>query len=101
MLREKNIISRKSSKFGKIGPKTAELVALERLENPHKDENVVNTNAFIFDQIFFIIAGNSDNHKSMDEFEIRPNPTTDYGVTATEHLKNQCKMLSVLQHLQF
>ena len=28
------IISRKSSKFGQIGPRTVELAALERLENP-------------------------------------------------------------------
>ena len=28
-----------------------------------------------------IIAGNEDMHKSLDEFEIRPDPTTDYGVS--------------------
>ena len=27
--------------------------------------------------------------KSLDEFELRPDPTTDYGVTALERLKNQ------------
>ena len=31
-----SIISRTSSKFGQIGPRTAELAALERLENAHK-----------------------------------------------------------------
>ena len=30
-----------------------------------------------FDWIFFIIAGNKDNHKISDKFEIRPDPTTD------------------------
>ena len=30
------ITSRTSSKFGQIGPRTAELAALERLENPHR-----------------------------------------------------------------
>ena len=30
------ITSRKSSKFGQIGPRTAELAALERQENPHR-----------------------------------------------------------------
>ena len=28
--------SRTSSKFGQVGPRTAELAALERLENPHR-----------------------------------------------------------------
>ena len=31
-----SIASRTSSKFGQIGLKTAELAALERLENPHR-----------------------------------------------------------------
>ena len=30
------ITSRTRSKFGQIGPRTAELAALERLENPHR-----------------------------------------------------------------
>ena len=35
----------------------------------------------VFDRILFILAGNDDIHKSLDEFEIRPDPTTDYGVS--------------------
>ena len=31
-----SITSRTASKFGQIGPKTAELAALERPENPHR-----------------------------------------------------------------
>ena len=31
-----SITSQTSSKFGQIGPRTAELAALERLENPHR-----------------------------------------------------------------
>ena len=31
-----SITSRMSSKFGQIGPRTAELAALERLENSHR-----------------------------------------------------------------
>ena len=31
-----SITSRKSLKLGQIGPRTAELAALERLENPHR-----------------------------------------------------------------
>ena len=34
-----------------------------------------------FDQILFILAGNNDMHESLDEFEIRLDSTTDYGVS--------------------
>ena len=34
----------------------------------------------IFDRIHFILAGNDDIHKSLNEFEIRQDPTMDYGV---------------------
>ena len=34
-----------------------------------------------FDQILFILAGNDDMHESLDEFEIWPDLTTDYGVS--------------------
>ena len=33
----------------------------------------------IFDLIHFILAGNDDIHKSLNEFEIRRDPTIDYG----------------------
>ena len=33
-----------------------------------------------FDEIHFILAGNDDIHKSLNEFEIRRDPTMDYGV---------------------
>ena len=35
----------------------------------------------VFDRILFILAGNDDIYKSLDAFEIRPDPTTDYGVS--------------------
>ena len=35
----------------------------------------------VFDWILFILAGNDDMHESLDEFEIRPDSTTDYGVS--------------------
>ena len=35
----------------------------------------------VFDRILFILAGNKDIHKSLDEFEFRPDPTTDYRVS--------------------
>ena len=41
-------------------------------------QNCGHSSAFIFDWIFFILAGKEDNHKSSDEFEIRPDPTTDF-----------------------
>ena len=31
--------------------------------------------------ILFIVAGNDDMHESSEEFEIRPDPTTDCGVS--------------------
>ena len=34
----------------------------------------------LFDRIHFILAGNDDIHKSFNEFEIRRDPTMDYGV---------------------
>ena len=34
-----------------------------------------------FDRIIFILAGNDDIHKSLDEFEIRPDSTPDHRVT--------------------
>ena len=36
---------------------------------------------FFFDRILFILAGNDDMHESLDEFEIWPDSTTDYGVS--------------------
>ena len=35
----------------------------------------------VFDRILFILAGNDDIHKSLHEFEIRPDPTMDNRVT--------------------
>ena len=34
-----------------------------------------------FDPILFILAGDEDKHKISDEFELRPDRTTDYGVS--------------------
>ena len=35
----------------------------------------------VFDWILFILIGNDDMHESLDEFEIWPDSTTDYGVS--------------------
>ena len=37
--------------------------------------------AFIFDRIFFVLAGNENNHKSVNELGIRPDPPLDCGVS--------------------
>ena len=62
-----------SLNFGGISPLTAEFAALERLK---KDLLVCyHSSAFVFDWIFFILAGNNDNYIVSDEFEIRPDPS--------------------------
>ena len=71
-----------SSKFGEIRPWTTELAALERLEkNPYiLIMEKMTSSHFLryFQLILFILAGNEDMHKSLDEFEIRPDPTTGF-----------------------
>ena len=37
--------------------------------------------SIVFDPILLIPADNEDTHKSMDVFEFRPDPTTDFGVS--------------------
>ena len=45
-------------------------------------ENDVSTfSQLFFDPILFILAGNEDMHKISDEFEFRPDRTTDYEVS--------------------
>ena len=51
------------SKFGQIRPTTEELAALERLK--------ISPSVFIFYWIFFILSGNKDNHKNLDEFDLK------------------------------
>ena len=36
---------------------------------------------FVFQWIFFILAGNKNNYNISDEFEFRPDPTSDCGVS--------------------
>ena len=36
---------------------------------------------YVFDRILFILVGNDDMHDSLDEYEIWPDSTTDYGVS--------------------
>ena len=73
-----SITSRTSSKFGQIGPRTAELAAIERLKkNPHRlmEKSCEHSNSFIIDLINLILAGQEDMHNSLDEFKFRPDTT--------------------------
>ena len=74
------ITSQTSSKFGQIGPRTAELAALERLEkSPYtcNGRNLVNILATSFlKSIILIFACNEDMHESLDEFKFRPDTAT-------------------------
>ena len=65
-----------SLNFGQIAPLTTELAALERLKN--RCHHVISVD---IDPIFFKLAGNKNMHNIMNEFEFRPDRTTDYGVS--------------------
>ena len=59
-----------------------ELVALERLKNRcHHFFSIA------IDPILFKLAGNEDMHNILDEFEFRPDLTTDYRVSCLERRK--------------
>ena len=65
-----------SLNLGQIPPLTMELAALERLKNRrHHFFSVA------IDPILFKLAGNEDMHNILDEFEFRPDLTTDDGVS--------------------
>ena len=70
-----------SSKFARIGPRTMELAALERMKKSHRlimGKTMSSHFSAIFAWILFIFAGNEDMHKSLNEFEIRPDATTGF-----------------------
>ena len=62
--------------FGQIPSLTTELAALECLKN--RCHQVISVD---IDPIFFKLAGNKDMHNIVNEFEFRPDRTTDYGVS--------------------
>ena len=73
-----------SSNFGQIGPPTTELAALERRKKSHRlimGKTKSSRFSAVFDQILFILEGNEEIHKSLNEFGFRTGPTTDYGVS--------------------
>ena len=58
-----------------------DLAAPERLKNPHR--RIMGKLMSLFfsvalDRILFIFAGNDKIHERLDEFKIRPNPTTGF-----------------------
>ena len=77
----------KSSNYGLIGPQTAELAALERLKkNPHRlimGKRCLLFFSAVLDRIIFMLAGNDNIHKSLDEFEIQSNLIRDHRVTCS------------------
>ena len=68
--------SRTSSKFVQILSPIVELAALERLEK--SAHMLIMEEKLWLHCIPFMVAGNTNMHKSLDEFEIRSDPTTDY-----------------------
>ena len=65
-----------SLNLGQIPPLTMELAALEHQKNRrHHFFSVA------IDPILFKLASNEDMHNILDEFEIRPDQTTDSGVS--------------------
>ena len=77
-------------KFGQI--RLLPIAALERLKKIPiylNGRNVVAIPAH-FNWYFFVFAGKKDMHKSLDEFEIKPDPTIDFGVTCHWASENQC-----------
>ena len=67
-----------SLNFGKIPSLTSEIAALERLKSYEKC--CEHSSSIIFNLIFYILAGNKDNHKISDGFEIRSYPLYVYNV---------------------
>ena len=95
------IRSRVSSNFGQIRPWTAELDAIERLKkiaiDLQREKYCEHSSAFVLDLIFFVLAGNKNMHKSLDEFEFQPDPTTDYRVNCP--LESEKFMFNVMNTL--
>ena len=70
--------ARTSSNFRLIGSPTVELAALERLKKSPWEKQCLHFFSAVLDRILFIFAGNDNIHKSLDEFEIRPDSTTGF-----------------------
>ena len=63
-----------------LGPDRIRTLVSIAIDSSHKlimGETVLARFLSCFDRILFILAGNDDIHKSLDEFKIRPNLTPD------------------------
>ena len=65
-----------SLNLGQVPPLIMELAALERLKNRRH-----HFFSIVIDPILFKHAGNEDMHNILDEYEFRPDRTTDYAVS--------------------
>ena len=65
-----------SSKFGQIRPLVSMATYSVKFE-----KRCCHFISVVLDGILFILTGNDDIHKSLDEFEIRQDPTTDHRVS--------------------
>ena len=92
-----SITSQTSSKFGQIEKGTVELAALERLEKSpytYNGENVVTTLAFSFlIQSSSFLQVTRTCIKAWISSNFSQIPQLDLGLSALEHLKNQCIIL--------
>ena len=69
------MISQMTSNFSQIQPLTAELSAIDCVKNLYFCCG--HSSAFIFIRIFFILGNNKDISNISDEFEFRPDQTSD------------------------
>ena len=58
-----------------VSPPTAELAALERLK---KNPRCLPFFSAVLDRILLMLAGNDNIHESLDEFDIRSDPTAGF-----------------------
>ena len=58
-----------------VSPPTAELAALDRLK---KNPPCLPFFSAVLDRILFMLAGNDNIHESLDEFDIRLDPTAGF-----------------------
>ena len=70
------ITSRMSSNFSQIRPLTAELSALDSVKNQYFCVVATLGPSFLFGSSLFF-KSNKDVHNILDEFEFRPDPTSD------------------------
>ena len=87
---KRTTISRTSSNFGQIGPRTVELAALERLKNfplTYNWENLVSTLAPSYDWIFFIFADNRTTIKAWMSSNLGRIPPLTLELAVLERLK--------------